>query len=228
VSVVPNLPISGLPLALALDDADLLAVVQGGVTDRCTVQQIIDAVLAQIGTAVVTGGPIVADPPHHVNSVDITPYVPFVGRIELTIDFTLTAPTMVQVYYWWTLYVVVGTSGNWVSSAFTIIDGGPLVGTSVYQETGTADADKRVMVGGGLTALLPAGPHQIQLSVGYSCTDVLFVLQPFGGGDTNSMLIVPSAVVGGGPILVAVVVAFVDAESGEDLLTESSEYIVTE
>jgi len=60
---MPNLPISGLPTASALDGTELLPFVQGGVTTQANVQDILDANLPITSSGIVVSGPIVPSIP---------------------------------------------------------------------------------------------------------------------------------------------------------------------
>jgi hypothetical protein len=60
---MPNLPISGLPTASALDGTELLPFVQGGVTTQATVQDILDADLPITSSGIILSGPIVPSTP---------------------------------------------------------------------------------------------------------------------------------------------------------------------
>jgi len=56
---MPNLPISGLPTASALDGTELLPFVQGGVTTQANVQDILDANLPLTSSGIIVSGPII-------------------------------------------------------------------------------------------------------------------------------------------------------------------------
>ena len=60
---MPNLPISGLPSASALDGTELLPFVQGGVTTQATAQDILDASLPVTSSGITVSGDIVPTTP---------------------------------------------------------------------------------------------------------------------------------------------------------------------
>lgn len=60
---MPNLPISGLPTASALDGTELLPFVQGGVTTQANVQDILDANLPLTSSGIIVSGPIIPSVP---------------------------------------------------------------------------------------------------------------------------------------------------------------------
>jgi hypothetical protein len=64
---MPNLPISGLPTASALDGTELLPFVQGGVTTQATVQDILDANLSVTSSGITLSGDIVPTTPQGAN-----------------------------------------------------------------------------------------------------------------------------------------------------------------
>jgi len=60
---MPNLPISGLPVASSLDGTELLPFVQGGVTTQATAQDILDADLPVTSSGITVSGDIVPSTP---------------------------------------------------------------------------------------------------------------------------------------------------------------------
>lgn len=64
---MPNLPISGLPTASALDGTELLPFVQGGVTTQANVQDILDADLPITSSGITLSGDIVPATPQGAN-----------------------------------------------------------------------------------------------------------------------------------------------------------------
>jgi hypothetical protein len=60
---MPNLPISGLPAASALDGTELLPFVQGGVTTQATAQDILNANLPVTSSGITLTGDIVPSTP---------------------------------------------------------------------------------------------------------------------------------------------------------------------
>jgi len=60
---MPNLPISGLPVATTLDGTELLPFVQGGVTTQATAQDILDANLPVTSSGITVSGDIVPSTP---------------------------------------------------------------------------------------------------------------------------------------------------------------------
>ena len=60
---MPNLPISGLPTASALDGTELLPFVQGGATTKATAQDILDANLPVTSSGITVSGDIVPSTP---------------------------------------------------------------------------------------------------------------------------------------------------------------------
>jgi hypothetical protein len=60
---MPNLPISGLPSASALDGTELLPFVQGGITTQATAQDILDANLPVTSSGIVLSGDIIPATP---------------------------------------------------------------------------------------------------------------------------------------------------------------------
>ena len=60
---MPNLPISGLPVATTLDGTELLPFVQGGVTTQATAQDILDANLPITSSGITVSGDIVPTTP---------------------------------------------------------------------------------------------------------------------------------------------------------------------
>ena len=60
---MPNLPISGLPVASSLDGTELLPFVQGGVTTQATAQDILDANLLVTSSGITVSGDIVPTTP---------------------------------------------------------------------------------------------------------------------------------------------------------------------
>jgi hypothetical protein len=162
-----DLPISGLPVAIPLDDADLTALVQAGVTNRATLDQVRDFVLSLI--EVIPAVTDVAVDQQSLDSVNafVTPLAGIIGWqplsgsfISLVLSRAAKCVVNVDVIYAFT------SDGSVPIGCATalVVDGIPQRGGEIVYNAGIAVTEATLTQSWTWLVPLPTGTHTFSLA----------------------------------------------------------------
>jgi hypothetical protein len=226
---MPDLPISGLPSASPLTDADLFAVVQGGVTDRATLAQVRDGVFDDAVAALATvaydsrfswlfvdadtniTSDVFADVPLFGGGIYIARYATSIWLRSYVQWIQLSTLTARSSYEWWV--TIQGASSFGVDPVqYTTPQGQgfPYYGLSAFES---------------YFPLVSAGTYIVKFKV--RKLDPAFA-DIYVAGTLSRVFLAEYPVLLRSSVLVAGVIAFIDTESGLDLATESFDLLTTE
>jgi hypothetical protein len=223
-----DLPISGLPDAIPLDDADLTALVQAGVTNRVTLGALVEAVQGMGGTVDVVRDVILSGLPVSAINADATPYDNSTPRIDITLTIHLDRPTRVMVWFAWAFLHSVDTTTSWAISTEAAVDTFFLLAAGELELTGVTALNTYQLHGCGLSSVLSAGDHTFTLGTEYSSVDPGVIIRPFAASPSNILVIVPYPVAEATPVAVIAATVYVLTEGGDDLITEGGDDLILE